>query len=54
LSPSRQVPSINDITAGELAPLLLRVAAADPAVAVMVAAGRLRVCSSGRAEEFRV
>jgi hypothetical protein len=44
---ANEVPSINDITAGELAPLLPRVAAFDPVVKKAIAAGRLRVCSSG-------
>ena len=43
------VASINDITAAELAPLLPRVAAFDPVVAAALAAGRMRVCSTGTA-----
>ena len=39
---ANEVPAINDVTAGELAPLLPRVAAFDTAVAEAVAAGRLR------------
>ena len=44
---ANEIPSINDITAAELAPLLPRVAAFDPTVAEAVDNGRLRVCSSG-------
>lgn len=44
---ANEVPSINDITAQELTPLLTRVASFDPVVADAIAAGRLRVCSSG-------
>ena len=43
------VPSINDITAAELRALLPRLAALDPVLAEAMAAGTLRVCSSGGA-----
>ena len=44
---ANEVPSINDITASELAPLVERVAAFDPVVREAIDGKRLRVVSSG-------
>ena len=44
---ANEVPSINDITASELEPLVERVAAFDPVVREAIDGNRLRVVSSG-------
>jgi type II pantothenate kinase len=44
---ANETPSINDITARELVPLIRRVAEFDPATRAAVEEGRLRAVSSG-------
>ena len=44
---ANETPSINDITARELTPLIRRVAEFDPATRAAVEEGRLRAVSSG-------